>query len=199
MKIGVLNIQGAVSEHFSMINKTFKELEIKGKIILVKNKEDVKQIDGLILPGGESTTISRLILKTGIHDMILKRVENKDLPIMGTCAGSILLAKKIKNQQKKNIKTLEIMDMEIERNAFGRQKESFEADIQIKGLDAPFHAVFIRAPIIRKTWGSCKPLSNLNKETIIAAQQDNLIALTFHPELTEDTRIHKYFLKIIKE
>ena len=199
MKIGVLNIQGAVSEHFSMINKTFKELEIKGKIILVKNKEDVKQIDGLILPGGESTTISRLILKTGIHDMILKRVENKDLPIMGTCAGSILLAKKVKNQQKKNIKTLEIMDMEIERNAFGRQKESFEADIQIKGLDAPFHAVFIRAPIIRKTWGSCKPLSNLNKETIIAAQQDNLIALTFHPELTEDTRIHKYFLKIIKE
>ena len=199
MKIGVLNIQGAVSEHFSMINKTFKELEIRGKIILVKNKEDVKQIDGLILPGGESTTISRLILKTGIHDMILKRVENKDLPIMGTCAGSILLAKKIKNQQKKNIKTLEIMDMEIERNAFGRQKESFEADIQIKGLDAPFHAVFIRAPIIRKTWGSCKPLSNLNKETIIAAQQDNLIALTFHPELTDDTRIHKYFLKIIKE
>ena len=199
MKIGVLNIQGAVSEHFSMINKTFKELEIKGKIILVKNKEDVKQVDGLILPGGESTTISRLILKTGIHDMILKRVENKDLPIMGTCAGSILLAKKIKNQQKKNIKTLEIMDMEIERNAFGRQKESFETDIKIKGLDAPFHAVFIRAPIIRKTWGSCKPLSNLNKETIIAAQQDNLIALTFHPELTEDTRIHKYFLKIIKE
>jgi len=199
MKIGVLNIQGAVSEHFSMINKTFKELEIKGKIILVKNKEDVKQIDGLILPGGESTTISRLMLKTGIHDMILKRVENKDLPIMGTCAGSILLAKKIKNQQKKNIKTLEIMDMEIERNAFGRQKESFETDIKIKGLDAPFHAVFIRAPIIRKTWGSCKPLSNLNKETIIAAQQDNLIALTFHPELTEDTRIHKYFLKIIKE
>ena len=199
MKIGVLNIQGAVSEHFSMINKTFKELEIRGKIILVKNKEDVKQIDGLILPGGESTTISRLILKTGIHDMILKRVENKDLPIMGTCAGSILLAKKIKNQQKKNIKTLEIMDMEIERNAFGRQKESFETDIKIKGLDAPFHAVFIRAPIIRKTWGSCKPLSNLNKETIIAAQQDNLIALTFHPELTDDTRIHKYFLKIIKE
>ena len=199
MKIGVLNIQGAVSEHFSMINKTFKELEIRGKIILVKNKEDVKQIDGLILPGGESTTISRLMLKTGIHDMILKRVENKDLPIMGTCAGSILLAKKIKNQQKKNIKTLEIMDMEIERNAFGRQKESFETDIKIKGLDAPFHAVFIRAPIIRKTWGSCKPLSNLNKETIIAAQQDNLIALTFHPELTDDTRIHKYFLKIIKE
>ena len=199
MKIGVLNIQGAVSEHFSMINKTFRELEIRGKIILVKNKEDVKQIDGLILPGGESTTISRLILKTGIHDMILKRVENKDLPIMGTCAGSILLAKKIKNQQKKNIKTLEIMDMEIERNAFGRQKESFETDIKIKGLDAPFHAVFIRAPIIRKTWGSCKPLSNLNKETIIAAQQDNLIALTFHPELTDDTRIHKYFLKIIKE
>ena len=199
MKIGVLNIQGAVSEHFSMINKTFKELDIKGKIILVKNKEDVKQIDGLILPGGESTTISRLMLKTGIHDMILKRLENKDLPIMGTCAGSILLAKKIKNQQKKNIKTLEIMDMEIERNAFGRQKESFETDIKIKGLDAPFHAVFIRAPIIRKTWGSCKPLSNLNKETIIAAQQDNLIALTFHPELTDDTRIHKYFLKIIKE
>jgi len=182
-----------------MINKTFRELEIKGKIILVKNKEDVKQIDGLILPGGESTTISRLMLKTGIHDMILKRVENKDLPIMGTCAGSILLAKKIKNQQKKNIKTLEIMDMEIERNAFGRQKESFETDIKIKGLDAPFHAVFIRAPIIRKTWGSCKPLSNLNKETIIAAQQNNLIALTFHPELTDDTRMHKYFLKIIKE
>ena len=199
MKIGVLNIQGAISEHFSMINKTFRELEIKGKIILVKNKEDIKQIDGLILPGGESTTISRLMLKTGIHDMILKRVENKDLPIMGTCAGSILLAKKIKNQQKKNIKTLEIMDMEIERNAFGRQKESFGTDIKIKGLDAPFHAVFIRAPIIRKTWGSCKPLSSLNKETIIAAQQDNLIALTFHPELTDDTRMHKYFLKIIKE
>jgi len=199
MKVGILAIQGAISEHFSMIKKAFLELGTNGKILLVKNREDAKEINGLIIPGGESTTISRLMLKTGIYDTILKRVENENLPIMGTCAGTILLAKKIINQHEKNVKTLELMDMEIERNAFGRQRESFELDVPVKGFTRPFHAVFIRAPIIRKTWGNCRPLSNIDKNTIIAAQQNNLIALTFHPELTEDTRIHKYFLKLIKE
>lgn len=197
MKIGVLAIQGAISEHYSMIKKTFSELGINGELILVKNKNDIKEIDGLIIPGGESTTISRLMFKTGIHEKVLERVENKDLSIMGTCAGSVLLAKKIKNQQ--NVKTLQLMDMEIERNAFGRQHESFEIDVDINGFDSPFHAVFIRAPIIRKTWGDCKPLSKINRDTIVAAHQDNLVALAFHPELTNDTRMHKYFLKIIKK
>jgi 5'-phosphate synthase pdxT subunit len=198
MIIGILAIQGAISEHFNITNRALLELNIDGKVILIRNKNHVAKIDALIIPGGESTTISRMMIKTGIYNTILKMIREENLPIMGTCAGSILLAKKILNQDLHYVKPLEVMDMEIERNAFGRQRESFEKDIVIKGLNEPFHAVFIRAPIIRRTWGDCKPISILDKDIIIAAKQDNLLALTFHPELTNDTRLHKYFLKIIK-
>ena len=162
---------------------------------LVKQKKDIDEIDGIIIPGGESTTISRILFKSGINDAITKRIKQDTFHIMGTCAGCVLLAKEIVGKNN-DISLLHAMDMEVERNAFGRQKESFEKCIKIKGLSKPYNAVFIRAPIIKKVWGKCEIIGEINKK-IIAARQDNFLALSFHPELTNDTRIHEYFLNII--
>lgn len=195
ISIGVLSFQGAVSEQKGSIIRTFNEANIDGKVRLVKEKKDINEIDALIIPGGESTTISRILLKSGIYEIILQRIEENDLPILGTCAGCVLLAKEIVNNDN-DIRLLHAVDMRVERNAFGRQKESFEKDIKIKGFAKPYNAVFIRAPIIRKVWGDCKILSKIG-EKIIAARQEKFLALSFHPELTSDFRIHRYFLDMI--
>jgi 5'-phosphate synthase pdxT subunit len=196
MKIGVVAFQGAVSEHITILSKAFSELNIKCSVIEVRTKPDLKDISGLIIPGGESTTISKLIKKSDLKDPIREKAD-LGMPILGTCAGCILLAKE-GDEEVTNTKTelLNLMDMKITRNAFGRQKESFETQIEIEGLKEPYKAVFIRAPAILKVWGECKPISNY-QDKIIMASQDNLLAASFHPELTNDTRVHELFLKMI--
>jgi 5'-phosphate synthase pdxT subunit len=177
------------------MNKLFHKKDINGKIILIKNKSDVKKIDALIIPGGESTTISQLILKLGIFNEILIRIRDKNLPIMGTCAGCVLLSSELENETKE-INLLKAINMKVLRNGYGRQKNSFEKKIIIKNFDKPFNAVFIRAPVILKIWGNCISYSKIDND-VVFVREDIYLALSFHPELTNDLRIHEYFLKMI--
>lgn len=193
--IGVLSIQGAVSEHIAAMNQALQQEDIQGNTILVRQPADIERIDALILPGGESTTISRILIRTGMHEAIRNRMKHNDLPIMGTCAGCALLAKELTDTLG-HVVLLKAMDMEVERNAFGRQKESCERLINIKEFSSPFNAVFIRAPVITKVWGSCEVLSKLEKE-IVMARQEHYLALSFHPELTSDLRVHRFFLRML--
>ena len=199
MKIGVVAVQGAVSEHFDILKRVMDKLGIKGKVIHVKTVKDLDNISGIVIPGGESTTINRLMLNTKIHDKIVK-LAKKGLPILGTCAGAILLAKEGDEQVKQtNTVLLGLMDMKVLRNAYGRQVDSFEADVNILELGKkPYRAVFIRAPGIEKVWNGTKVFAKY-KDFIIGSKKGNILALTFHPELTDDLRIHKYFLKMIEK
>ena len=192
MKIGVLAIQGDVSEHYEAAKKAAGEFGFECDVVYVRRAKDMKGVTHLIIPGGESTTISRIMIKNGIYDIVKERAEKGELAVMGTCAGSILMAKNIVDD--KRVKTLSLIDMDIDRNAFGRQRESFEADIEIEGL-GKYHAVFIRAPIIKDCHGDCKVLAKIN-EGIVIVRQDQFLALVFHPELTDDLRIYKLFFEI---
>jgi len=195
VKIGVVAAQGAISEHKDAFTRAFNETGVKGTIVLVKNKEDVALVHGLVIPGGESTTISKFLHQSGAAEDIMKRCIDENLPILGTCAGCIILAKKIEDQETK-VKPLSLMNINVKRNAFGRQRESFEAPVNVKSFDKPYHAVFIRAPVITRVWGNCKPIAMFENK-IVGAQQNNLLALSFHPELTRDTRFHRMFLEFI--
>jgi 5'-phosphate synthase pdxT subunit len=195
ISIGIIGIQGAISEHVTSMNRTLKKNKRIGKVFVLRNKFEIKSIDALIIPGGESTTISKFIHKLGLYDEILNRINDNNLYIMGTCAGCVLLSKHIINDNK-DIKLLEAMDIRVIRNAFGRQKESFEYKINIIGFKKLFNGVFIRAPLIDSVFGNCTSLSKIN-DKIIMARQDKFLALSFHPELTNDLRIHEYFLKMI--
>ncbi len=187
MIVGVLGIQGDVSEHVNAAKGALDYYHIDGKVLTVRRKEDIPLLDYLIIPGGESTTISRLMVKSGIYDEILKYTEEGRLGVIGTCAGSILMAKEVIDDDK--VVTLKLMDMSVRRNFFGRQRESFEMDVDVKGL-GKYHAVFIRAPVIERCWGSCEPLSFIGDK--IALARDGLFkAIIFHPELTNDYRIYK--------
>jgi len=190
--IGIIGIQGAISEHKTILEKTYQEIGIKGTTLIVRNNSDIEKIDGLIIPGGESSTISKVLKKNKMKDQLVRKIINNDLPVMGTCAGSIILAKKTGEENKK-VHQLKVMDMEVKRNAFGRQSSSFEKKINIDLFEKPYPAVFIRAPSIERVWGSCKPLASI-KNKIVMAKQNKKIAISFHPELTQDTRIHRYFL-----
>jgi len=195
VSIGVLGIQGAISEHITSMTNALKETNTSGEVFFVKYKKEIDDIDALILPGGESTTISKNLYKSDLHDAIIKRIEESSLPIMGTCAGCVLLAKELVDNNK-DVKLLHAMDMQVERNAFGRQRESFEKNIDINDFASPYAAVFIRAPLIKKVWGKCEVLAEMDKK-IVMARQDKFLALSFHPELTDDLRIHRYFLDMI--
>jgi 5'-phosphate synthase pdxT subunit len=195
VNIGVLGIQGDVSEHVNLMNRAIQEVNVKGKTTIVEGKEDISDIDALIIPGGESTTISKMLNKSGLFELIINKVKKENLPIMGTCAGCVLLAKEIIDSNI-DIRTLQAMDIQVKRNAFGRQRESFEQELKIKGFSEPYHAVFIRAPVITKINGNCEVLSKKDGK-IVAARQNNYLALSFHPELTDDVRIHKYFIEMI--
>ena len=197
LKIGVLALQGAVSEHVEALEKVMKKLGLEGKVVLVRKKEDLNDISGLVIPGGESTTVNRLMLKIGIREKIIK-LAKRGLPILGTCAGAILLAKKGDEQVKRTgTILLGLMEMKVLRNAYGRQVNSFEVDVKIPELGSKsFRTVFIRAPVIEKVWGETKVWAK-HKNKIIGAKKDNVLALTFHPELTNDLRIHGYFIKTI--
>ena len=173
----------------------FKDKKIHGRTCVVKQKKELDEVEALIIPGGESTTILKVLHQSGLYDAIVQRVEDHSISIMGTCAGCVLLAKEIADKDYE-IKPLQLMDIQVERNAFGRQKESFEKNIIFKDFSKPYGAVFIRAPVITKVWGNCEILAKIDKK-IIAARQDKFLALSFHPELTNDFRIHKYFLDMI--
>jgi 5'-phosphate synthase pdxT subunit len=196
MKIGVVAHQGAVSEHVEAINRLFSKESLEGEARQVRTKEALKDLSGLIIPGGESTTISKLLTQTQMTKEI-RKLAQEGLPIFGTCAGCILLAKEGDQEvNKSQTELLQLMDMKVTRNAFGRQKESFETNLQIQGINNPVKAVFIRAPAILKTWGDCHILSEFEGK-IVMTKQNNLLAASFHPELTDDLRIHSLFLDMI--
>ncbi|WP_407423537.1 pyridoxal 5'-phosphate synthase glutaminase subunit PdxT [Methanobrevibacter sp.] len=189
IKIGILNLQGAVSEHYEMTKKASAKISAEIEVESVRYAEDVKTCDGIIISGGESTVIGKLIARRGIDNVI----KDKNIPVLGTCAGMVLLAKKTDFNQP----LLGLMDITVKRNAYGRQKDSFEAPIEI--LNQNYPGVFIRAPAIEsydKTKDDIQVLSEFDGKIIAIQQKDN-IALSFHPELTEDTLIHEYFLKKI--
>jgi len=180
------------------MKKALEEDGRNAEVIKIKNKNIVPTCDGLIIPGGESTTLGRLMKREGISDEI-KEVAQAGVPIMGTCAGLVLLAKSGDEQVEKTRQPLlELMDIRVNRNAFGRQKESFELLLEIKGIGSSFNAIFIRAPCITDAGRDVEILSEY-KGSIVAARQNNLLALAFHPELTNDRRIHQYFLKMIEK
>jgi len=200
LKIGVFGLQGDIEEHIAITKLALAQMGLDGEVIWAKTSEDIERINGLIIPGGESTVIGRLADYAKTLKIIKKRIYD-GLPVLGTCAGLIMLAKKVYDRVVGEVEQpiLGVMDVVVERNAFGRQRESFEAELDIPVLgNAPFKGVFIRAPAIRDIGPEVKPLCKLS-EIIVAAQQYNMIGVSFHPELTNDTRLHQYFLKISSE
>ncbi|WP_342563741.1 pyridoxal 5'-phosphate synthase glutaminase subunit PdxT [Paenibacillus sp. FSL R7-0345] len=187
MRIGVLALQGAVTEHIISIEKTGSEG------LPIKRVEQLEEIEGLIIPGGESTTIGKLMRKYGFIEAI-RGFSGQGKPIFGTCAGMIVLAKRIAGGEASH---LELMDITVARNAFGRQRESFECDLNVKGIDEPVRAVFIRAPLISEVGPEVDVLTVYNNE-IVTARQNNLLVSSFHPELTEDYRLHQYFADMVE-
>ncbi|MFA5308036.1 MAG: pyridoxal 5'-phosphate synthase glutaminase subunit PdxT [Dehalococcoidales bacterium] len=190
MKIGVLASQGAFAEHITTLNKLDTEA------VPVRLPGELKGLDGLIIPGGESTTISLLM---NAYDLMreIASLGKDGLPLFGTCAGMILMARKISNNGKA---TLGLMDISVKRNAFGRQVDSFETNVVIPALGKePFPAVFIRAPLIESCGGGVDILARLEDNTIVAARQAKMLVSAFHPELTDDLRFHRYFLDIVKD
>ncbi len=196
MKIGIIGIQGAVSEHIGATKRAMQKLGIQGEAVWVGRPEHLEGVDGIIIPGGESTTIGKLLQTTGLFERV-KRLALNGTPVLGTCAGLITLAKRGDEQvMHTGQPLLELMDISVIRNAFGRQRESFEVDLEIPVLGRePFRCVFIRAPAIKEVWGDVQVLAGFQSK-IVAAQQDNLLAVAFHPELTPDTRLHEYFLRM---
>ena len=190
MKIGVLALQGDFAEHISMLKK------IGVDAVEVRLPKHLDGLNGLIIPGGESTTIGKLAVAYNLMDPL--REFGKSHAVWGTCAGAIFLAKDIGRDQP----LLGLMDIKVLRNAFGRQVDSFETDLEIEelykatGTEHPYHAVFIRGPVIESVSGSAKVLSALEDGRIVAAQQGQLLATSFHPELTDDTRFHQYFISL---
>jgi len=192
MKVGVIGVQGAVSEHIEATKKAMERLNISGEVFWLKRADQLKDVDALIIPGGESTTISRLMIKNNLLDKV-KDLGESGLPIMGTCAGLILLAKQIEGAVRDQ-RFLELLDVRVSRNAYGRQVDSFEAPLKLTFDAEPFLGVFIRAPRIIEVFGKTNPIAYY-KDEVVGVEQGNIIGLAFHPELTDDTRLHEYFLK----
>ncbi|AZQ49362.1 pyridoxal 5'-phosphate synthase glutaminase subunit PdxT [Bacillus sp. GX] len=188
VKIGVLGLQGAVREHV-------KSVEASGaEAVVVKRIEQLEEIDGLILPGGESTTMRRLIDKYAFMEP-LRTFAKSGKPMFGTCAGMILLAKTLIGYEEAHIGA---MDITVERNAFGRQKDSFEAALSIKGVGEDFVGVFIRAPYVVNVADDVEVLST-HGDRMVAVKQNQFLAASFHPELTDDHRVTAYFVEMVKE
>lgn len=189
MKIGVLALQGAFIEHQKMLES------LGADVVQVRLPEQLDNLDGLVIPGGESTVIGKLAVQYGLVDPLREFARTK--PTWGTCAGMIFLAKDIGVDRQP---ILGLMDITVNRNAFGRQIDSFEADIPVPALgDVPFHAVFIRAPIATAAGEDVDVLASLGEGRIVAAQQGHLLATAFHPELTADTRVHAYFMDMVAQ
>ena len=191
LKIGVLALQGAFIEHCHILQKLgvdAPEIRLPGQL---------QALDGLIMPGGESTTILKLMHGYGLFQP-LKELISRGFPVWGTCAGMICLASRIKNSQQSSLQPLEVMEITVKRNAFGRQVDSFEIELDMPVLGTqPYHAIFIRAPLIEKVGERVEVLAKLPEGVIVAARQGNLLASSFHPELTADARFHQYFIKVV--
>ncbi|MGD0327557.1 MAG: pyridoxal 5'-phosphate synthase glutaminase subunit PdxT [Halobacteriota archaeon] len=186
LTIGVIAIQGAVSEHIAALEKSSKDLDCK--IVTIKRAGIVPHCDGLIIPGGESTTISRILRFEGIDKEIF---ENRGIPMMGTCAGLIIMS----DYKNERVEGLGLIDMQVKRNAFGRQAESFQVPLTVTVFNSPFDGIFIRAPAITQVGDATDVLARFEKYGV-AVQQGNKLALAFHPELGNDLRFHEYFLRL---
>jgi len=189
-RVGVLGLQGDFAEHLATLRG------IGADAVDVRRAEQLDELDALIIPGGESTTIGKLAARYEIIPKLRERVR-EGMPVWGTCAGAIFLAKDVPGHPHP---LAALMDIAVERNAFGRQVDSFEADLDVKGMEGePYHAVFIRAPKITKTAKDVETLATLADGSIVAARQGKLLATSFHPELTRDDRFHRLFLSLGRE
>jgi 5'-phosphate synthase pdxT subunit len=187
LTLGVLAVQGDFAEHAAMLRRADPNVVVRE----VRTPADLRDLDGLIVPGGESTTIGKLLVAYGLEQPI-RRAAADGLPVWGTCAGMILLAREIVGGEPDG--RIGLMDLTVQRNAFGRQVDSFEVDLPFAGLDRPIHAVFIRAPLVQRVGPEAEPLAVLDDGRVVAARQGNLLATAFHPELTPDLRLHAWFI-----
>lgn len=180
--IGVLALQGAFIEHEQSLQKC------GAQALEVRSAADLEKVEGIIIPGGESTTMGKLMVEYGLADPIKQKAAD-GMPVWGTCAGMILMAREIEDSKQYR---LGLMDMSVRRNAFGRQVESFETDLDIKEL-GPTKAIFIRAPYVDRTWGDAREIARY-QDKVVMVREGNLLATAFHPELTDDPKVHRYFL-----
>ena len=198
LTIGVLSIQGDVQENILSAKSAIDELGVGGNVINVRTPEEISKLDGLIIPGGESTTIGQLSLVNGSLKMMKEKIQS-GMPVLGICAGMIMLSNTAKDRivGKTDQPLLDILHIKLERNSFGRQKESFESTISMDSINIPkFNGVFIRAPSVSDVGSDVEVLSKFN-ERIVAVKKGNVIGTAFHPELTENTALHKYFINLV--
>jgi len=200
LTVGVLSIQGDVEENLLSAKAAIDELGIDVKVIEVKTPDEISSLDGLIIPGGESTTIGQLSLVNGSLKILKEKIEN-GMPVLGICAGMIMLSKTASDRivGKTDQPLLDVLDITLERNSFGRQKESFEASLSLDSINiSKFNGVFIRAPSISDVGSDIEILSKFN-EKIVAVKKGNVIGTSFHPELTQDISLHKYFVNLVQK
>ncbi|MBN1151887.1 MAG: pyridoxal 5'-phosphate synthase glutaminase subunit PdxT [Dehalococcoidia bacterium] len=190
LRVGVLCLQGSFAEHITRLRN------LGAEVTEVRLPSHLNGIEGLIIPGGESTTFLKLIELYNLREPLCQAIK-QGLPVLATCAGVVILASRISSH---SMKPLSMLDIELARNAFGRQVESFEEDLTIEGITGlPFRGVFIRAPIIRSCGPSVRVLARVQNGTIVACQQDRILATSFHPEFVPDTRVHELFLRLVAE
>jgi len=200
LNIGVLAVQGDVEENIHSTQTALEELGEVGKVQAVKTPEQISELDGLIIPGGESTMIGQLSLINGSMKKIKEKIE-AGMPVFGICAGLILLSKEAKDRivGTTDQPLLDLLDVQVERNSFGRQRESFEVEVEMNAINIPkFNGIFIRAPTIIEVGDNVEIISKFNDE-IIAVKQGNMLGTAFHPELTSDVSLHKYFINMTKK
>ena len=185
--LGVLAVQGDFAEHAAMLRRADPSVEVRE----VRTPRDLEGLDGLIVPGCESTTMGKLLVAYGL-EMPIREAAESGMPVWGTCAGMILLARTIVGGEPDG--RIGLMDLTVQRNAFGRQVDSFETELDFTGLDRPIHAVFIRAPSVQSLGPDAEAVATLPDGRVVAARQGNLLATAFHPELTPDTRLHAWFI-----
>ena len=198
ISVGVLSIQGDVQENLLSAKAAIDELGIDGNVTDVRTPEEISQLDGLIIPGGESTTIGQLSLVNGSLKILKEKIQN-GMPVLGICAGMIMLSNTANDRVvgKTDQPLLDILDIKLERNSFGRQKESFESDVSMDSINIPkFNGVFIRAPSVSDVGPDVEVLSKFN-DRIVAIKKGNVIGTAFHPELTDDISLHKYFINLV--
>ena len=194
---GVVGLQGAVSEHIETLERTFLDMGMEGRVVWVRRPHDLEEVDCVVLPGGESTTISKLLVTFKLFELLKRRAE-EGMPVLGTCAGMIVMCQEGDEEvARTDTRLLGLLTAHVDRNAFGRQRESFEAELEVEGMAGrPFNAVFIRAPAITRAWGGCRPIARLGAK-VVMVRQGHLLAASFHPELTDDLRVHRMLLEML--
>jgi 5'-phosphate synthase pdxT subunit len=188
MKVGIVALQGAVERHASILDS------LGTSVVEVRVPDDLSGVDALVLPGGESTTMSRLLVTSELFEPVAQQLGD-GLPAMGTCAGLILLARGVVDGRSDQ-RSFGVLDVDVRRNGYGRQLDSFETDLDVVGLDRPFHAVFIRAPVVERVAGDIEVLATHAGDPVLV-QGESVLATAFHPELTDDDRVHRLFLETV--